>query len=81
MIPLGPYMAGGGAVVMLLAMLGVATYLVPAWIALGRGKHNAPAILALDLLLGWTIIGWVVALIWALAYEPPDPRRDHLIED
>jgi hypothetical protein len=34
------------------------------------GKHNAGAIFALNLLLGWTLVGWVVALVWALAVDP-----------
>lgn len=31
---------------------------------IGRKKKNVMAILVLNLLLGWTLIGWVVALIW-----------------
>ena len=40
-------------------------YFIPFGIALFRNKHNKLAIFALNLLLGWTFIGWVVALIWA----------------
>jgi hypothetical protein len=38
-----------------------------------RKKRNATAILALDLLLGWTVLGWVAALVWALTRDPPLP--------
>ena len=31
----------------------------------GWNKRNATAILILNLFLGWTFIGWVVALVWA----------------
>lgn len=31
----------------------------------GRDKENASAIFLLNLFLGWTFIGWVVALVWA----------------
>lgn len=41
-------------------------YLLPGIIALLRQHHNAAAIVALDLFLGWTFIGWVAALVWAL---------------
>lgn len=36
----------------------------------GLHKRNAMAIFALDLLLGWTVMGWLVALIWALTKDP-----------
>ena len=42
-------------------------YFLPAII--GRRKRNARALLALNLLLGWTFLGWVGALIWALLRE------------
>lgn len=42
-------------------------YFMPAIIA--HGKRNAGAIFALNLLLGWTVIGWIAALIWALCAE------------
>jgi hypothetical protein len=31
----------------------------------GVRKRNAGAIFVLNLFLGWTVIGWVVALVWA----------------
>ena len=49
------------------AHLFVMLYLLPAWI--GDKKRNANAILALNLLLGWTFIGWVIALVWALTKD------------
>lgn len=47
-------------------LLGVAGYLIPSAVAFGRGHVNAGAILALNLLLGWTGLGWVAALVWSL---------------
>ena len=41
-------------------------YFLPSFIAACRGHHNAGAIFALNLLLGWTFIGWVMAVVWAL---------------
>lgn len=40
-------------------------YLLPSIVAFCRHHQNSPAILILNLLLGWTGIGWVVALVWA----------------
>ena len=53
----------------------VLLYFLPAII--GRGKHDATGIFLLNLFLGWTIIGWVIALIWACAAEPYP--RVHLV--
>ena len=42
-----------------------ALYFAPSIMAYKRNKHNKGAILTLNTLLGWTLLGWVVALIWA----------------
>jgi hypothetical protein len=48
-------------------VLGTAfVYCIPAFIALGRGHPNCIPILVVNLSLGWTVIGWVGALVWAL---------------
>jgi len=47
-------------------------YFLP-WIVAGvRGHPNHGAIFVLNLFLGWTLILWVLALIWAsTAIKPP----------
>jgi uncharacterized membrane protein YqaE (UPF0057 family) len=35
----------------------------------GYDKKNIGAIFALNLLLGWTVLGWIAALIWALTKD------------
>ena len=45
----------------------VAVYFLPA--ILGRNKRNANAILVLNLLTGWTILGWIIALVWACTVD------------
>lgn len=45
-------------------------YFLPAIIAAARQTHNATAILLLNLFLGWTIIGWVIALVMAITSAP-----------
>lgn len=47
-----------------------ALYFAPAIIAAARRTHNATAILLLNLFLGWTVIGWFVALLMALCSAP-----------
>jgi hypothetical protein len=41
-------------------------YFVPSIIAYAHQNRNSGAILALNIFLGWTVVGWVVALVWAL---------------
>jgi hypothetical protein len=41
-------------------------YLFPTVVAANRKHNNEGAILALNLLLGWTVLGWVIAMVWAL---------------
>jgi hypothetical protein len=45
-------------------------YLLPAIVASVRNHHQAPVIFALNLLLGWTVLGWVLALVWAFTGTP-----------
>lgn len=40
-------------------------YFLPAY--LGRNRSDFTAILVLNLLAGWTFIGWIIALVWALS--------------
>jgi len=54
-----------------------AGYMLPWAIAATRGKINSGAIFWLNLLLGWSIIGWVIALVMALsAHQVVAGRRE-----
>lgn len=46
-------------------ILGLLMMFLPTLIALVRSHHNAFAIFLTNLLLGWTVIGWLIALIWS----------------
>lgn len=43
----------------------VAVWLVPAFVARYRGHRSALAITMLTVLLGWSVIGWIIAMVWA----------------
>jgi len=51
--------------------LGIAMYFLPS--ILGHNKRNAAGIFLVNFFLGWTIIGWVVALFWACTAETRMP--------
>ena len=48
-------------------------YFLPAIV--GRKKANSNAIFLLNLLLGWSVIGWIIALVWATTTDPLGPTR------
>ena len=47
-------------------------YFLPAISAKAKDARNAAAIFVLNLLVGWTFIGWVVALVWACSANDPE---------
>ena len=60
-----------------------AIHFLPTIIAGLRGSRSVVGIFLLNLFLSWTVIGWIVALVWAFrsepkyvyAYSPMQPRR------
>jgi len=46
-------------------------YFIPAIIAALRKHHNQNPIFLLNLFLGWTLLGWVAALIWSFTAIAP----------
>lgn len=52
---------------LLLIILGAFVYFLPSLIAHKRDKRNKTAITLLNVLLGWTFLGWVVSLVWAVS--------------
>lgn len=70
----------GGAVIAIAWIAAVLTvgYMLPWAIAATRGRSNQAAIGIINLLLGWTLIGWIVALVMAsqahqVVYHGPQP--------
>jgi Superinfection immunity protein len=50
---------------------GLALYFLPSIIALARNKRDTLAIFLLNFFLGWTFIGWIVSLVWAVKADVP----------
>ena len=61
-------LSGGFLGIFFLSLAGC-VYFLPTII--GRRKRNIMAIFFLNLVLGWTIIGWIVAMTWALTKDVP----------
>lgn len=50
---------------LMMGMILSGIYIFPLAIAYGRDHHQQHAIAVLNVALGWTAIGWLLALIWA----------------
>ena len=49
-------------------------YFTPTFIAIK--KKNLRLVFLTNLLLGWTLIGWIAAMVWAMRGEAPEvPER------
>jgi hypothetical protein len=53
-----------------LAILVIGFYFLPSII--GRHRDNRVAIFVLNFFLGWTLVGWIVALVWAATVDKPE---------
>ena len=60
-----------------------ALYFLPTYEAVSNDNPNITSIALINILLGWTLLGWVVALVWAinkptpaLAETPLAPAQD-----
>jgi hypothetical protein len=47
----------------------VIIYLLPTIVAFGRDIPHKATITIFNIILGWTLIGWLVLFIWALSAE------------
>ena len=56
-----------------LALMG-AVYMLPTIVAWFRGNKNILAIAVLNVALGWTLLGWVAALVWAVIEQERGAR-------
>ena len=50
-----------------------AIYAAPSVIAIMKGRRRWLLVVALNLLLGWSIVGWLLALAMAVGYAPRRP--------
>ncbi len=64
---------GGGmydnTVFVILLLLVVAIYMLPTLIAYARDIPQRPTITVVNIVLGWTLIGWTIVFLWALLAE------------
>jgi hypothetical protein len=49
----------------------IVLYFVPTIIAVKRKHRSTGGIVALNILAGWTFLGWLIALVWSLSSAQP----------
>jgi hypothetical protein len=62
-----------GLPIVVLVLLGIVVFVLhflPTIIAWRRGSKSFLWIFLINLFFGWTLIGWVIALVWALQDGP-----------
>jgi hypothetical protein len=57
----------------LLAILLFAFYFLPTLIAEKRKVPHSGTIFLINLLLGWTVLGWIAALVWGVVETSEEP--------
>ena len=69
MLPFQGSDASGILMMLVYCVMGIvalAFYFLPTIIAFRREHQNKGAIFVLNLLLGWSLLGWVGSLVWSL---------------
>lgn len=68
--------AVGAFVLVVLIGIAILVYFLPTIVASNRKHPSVGGITALNVLLGWTAIGWIAALIWSCSgdYERLDAK-------
>ena len=57
-------------VLAVLLLIGVAFYFIPTVVAIARRSSNTVAVVLINVFLGWSLIGWIVALVLAATGGP-----------
>ncbi|MGI9079987.1 MAG: superinfection immunity protein [Acidimicrobiales bacterium] len=65
--------SGGGAAAGFFFLVVVGLYFIPTIVAVVRKVPNVGSIVVINVFLGWTLIGWVVALAMAARSAPTPP--------
>lgn len=57
----------GPELTVVLVVLGVLIYFIPGMTASYRKHPQEKPIIIINLFLGWTFLGWIIALAWAMS--------------
>ncbi len=69
--PAQQYTGGGLPKGWIMIVIGSALYVLPSLLAWKGESPRFKRVLLVNILLGWTIIGWIAALVMTFAYSAP----------
>jgi uncharacterized membrane protein len=58
----------------ILTLFGITVYFLPSIIAYSNKKYNKGTILLINIFIGWSVIGWFIALFMAISRN-----RQHIV--
>ena len=70
------YAQSSDGALIILAIFSLIIYFLPSIVANYREIEKQAGVFVVNLFLGWTLIGWVVALTWAVTGEKPKKPDD-----
>jgi membrane protease subunit (stomatin/prohibitin family) len=62
----GSAVAGASGALLIVVLIGICVYFIPSFVAVTRKVTNSGSVFVINLLLGWTLVGWAVALAMAV---------------
>ena len=54
----------------------VSCYFMPTIVALLRDKHGTGSVALVNFFLGWTVIGWLLAFVWASSGKTKSEQKE-----
>lgn len=70
--PHGMSEMASGAMLLIVVVFGLMAYFLPYILGKLRGVSNPDLLFMVNLWLGWTLLGWLVCLIWAALGQSQD---------
>jgi len=61
--------------------LALVFYFIPSFIATLRDAQHSRMIFLINLVFGWTVLGWIASLIWAIVESPKTVPGNPLSSD
>jgi hypothetical protein len=61
---------------LVIILIGLVVYFAPTIAAQASKSKRTQGVFVVNLLLGWSVIGWIVALIWAVGSDKKEETEE-----